>query len=219
MLRSLPLRYDAKVSTIEESRDLTTLTMDELHGILIAYEMRTKIENEQPTTREEAFKATKKIRNKGHKEEGKSNDGWEEKEESNFVRKIKRGTGRYIGKLPFKCLNCGRIGHYAKKCPFEENKGVYKKNNLYSKEDSCSSNQSDGEEKEAWKVLFITQETQNDEHKNIGIDETDYEGEWINYLIEGQKKTNMKQETFWGTEDDTENEQEDIEEKLKYVET
>ena len=43
VLRSLPVRYDAKVSTIEESRDLTKLTMDELHGILTVYEMRTYI--------------------------------------------------------------------------------------------------------------------------------------------------------------------------------
>jgi len=41
LLRSLPLRYDAKVSTIEETRDLTKMTMGELHGSLIAYEMRT----------------------------------------------------------------------------------------------------------------------------------------------------------------------------------
>ena len=40
VLRSLPLRYDAKVSAIEESRDLTKMTMDELHAILTSYEMR-----------------------------------------------------------------------------------------------------------------------------------------------------------------------------------
>ena len=39
VLRSLPLKYDAKVAAIEESRDLTKLTMDELHGIFTAYEM------------------------------------------------------------------------------------------------------------------------------------------------------------------------------------
>ena len=49
VLRSLSLRYDAKVSAIEESRDLTKLTMDELHGILTTYEMRIEIDDEQPT--------------------------------------------------------------------------------------------------------------------------------------------------------------------------
>lgn len=37
-------------------------------------------------------------------------------------------------------------------------------------------------------------------------------------MIERQKKTNMKQETFWGTEEDMENEQEEIEEKSRYAE-
>ena len=127
VLRSLPLRYDAKVSVIEESWDLTKLTMDELHGILTTYEMRTHTENEQPKIREVTFKSSKKTRNKGHKEEQRCDDEWDEKEEANFVRKLKRGTKKYTGKLPFKCLNCARIEHYAKKCPFQSNKSFYKK--------------------------------------------------------------------------------------------
>ena len=51
---------------------------------------------------------------------------------------------------------------------------------------------SDEEEKEAREVIFITQETHNDEHKSIDTDETDSEGECINDLIEKQKKTNMR---------------------------
>lgn len=92
VLRSLPLRYDANVSAIEESRDLTKLTTNELHGILTAYEMRIDTKNKQPTTREATFKASKKTRNKGHKEEERLGDEWDEKEEANFVRKLKRGT-------------------------------------------------------------------------------------------------------------------------------
>ena len=169
-------------------------------------------------TREATFKASKKTRNKGHKEEETSADEWEEKEEAKFVRKIKRGRWRYKGKLPFKCFNCGRIRQYAKKCPFEENKGFNKNKNTYSKEYSCSSHESDAEEKEDQEVLFITQETNNDEHKKIDIDETHSKGECINDCVERQNKTNMKQETFWGTKVDIENEQEDLEGKLKYVE-
>ena len=69
-------------------------------------------------------------------------------------------------------------------------------NNLYSKEDSCSSDESDGEEKEAQEVLFITQETHNDEHKSIDIDETDSEGECINDLIEDKRKQTQNKKIF-----------------------
>ncbi|KAH9323245.1 hypothetical protein KI387_017884, partial [Taxus chinensis] len=44
ILRSLPLRFDAKVSAIEEMKDLDKLSMDELHGIMTAYEMRNESE-------------------------------------------------------------------------------------------------------------------------------------------------------------------------------
>ena len=40
VLRSLPDRFNSKVSAIEEIGDLKTLTMDQLLGTLTAYEMR-----------------------------------------------------------------------------------------------------------------------------------------------------------------------------------
>jgi hypothetical protein len=46
ILRSLPMRYDAKISTIEDRPELDKLTVDQLHGIFTAYEMRTG--NEKP---------------------------------------------------------------------------------------------------------------------------------------------------------------------------
>jgi hypothetical protein len=39
-------------------------------------------------------------------------------EEANFVRKLKRGTDKYKGKLPFKCYNCRKVVHFASKCPY-----------------------------------------------------------------------------------------------------
>ena len=54
VLRSLPLTFDPKISTLEEREDLKSISMDELHGIFTAYEMRTKQEN--PDVKEVAFK-------------------------------------------------------------------------------------------------------------------------------------------------------------------
>jgi uncharacterized lipoprotein YehR (DUF1307 family) len=98
-LRSLLLKYDAKVSAIEETRDLTKMTMDELHGSLIAYELRTSTESDQ-SNNEAVFKDIKKTKEK-------DNDLDEEIE--NFVRRFQKGSGIYKGKSPLKCFNCGRI--------------------------------------------------------------------------------------------------------------
>jgi hypothetical protein len=51
ILRSLPMRYDAKISTIEDRFDLDTLTVDQLHGIFTAYEMKTGMINHQKRKR------------------------------------------------------------------------------------------------------------------------------------------------------------------------
>ena len=34
-----------------------------------------------------------------------------EEYEVNFVKKLQLGTGRFRGKIPFKCFACGRVGH------------------------------------------------------------------------------------------------------------
>ena len=60
ILRSLPMRFDSKIFSIEEISYLNTMTMDELHGTLIAYEMG--IEQEDPTGKEATFKVTNKRR-------------------------------------------------------------------------------------------------------------------------------------------------------------
>jgi hypothetical protein len=56
-------------------------------------------------------------------------------EEANFIRKLQKGSGKYKGKLPFKFFNCGKIGHFASKCPYpkEDPKDQENKNIQYKK--------------------------------------------------------------------------------------
>jgi len=85
--------------------------MSQLHGILTPHEMRKGGPSDM---REETFKAS-----------GKGNyyeleHASEEEEELNFVKNLQRGSGRFRGKLPFKCFACGRVSHYVAKCPHKD---------------------------------------------------------------------------------------------------
>jgi hypothetical protein len=40
VLRSLPMRFDPKISALEERSDLNSISMDELHGIFTTYEIQ-----------------------------------------------------------------------------------------------------------------------------------------------------------------------------------
>jgi hypothetical protein len=102
VLISLHMRFDPKISTLEERKNIDSLSMDELHGIFTTYEIR--IEQENPITKEALFKAFNKIK-KQNKQNSKPycsyNDDLEEDEEvTNFVRKLKIGTNKYKGMLP-----------------------------------------------------------------------------------------------------------------------
>ena len=57
VLRTLPIIFNPKVSTVEDQDDLDLLKVDEIHGIFSAYETRT--EQNGPSRKEETFKATK----------------------------------------------------------------------------------------------------------------------------------------------------------------
>ena len=105
--------------------------MDELYGILTAYELRLGIDN---IPKEEAnFKVTKKT-NQKQKPQTNHNEESDE-EEANFIKKLQKGSGKYKGMMPFKCFNFGKIGHFQAKCPYskEDSKDEDDKNKQYKK--------------------------------------------------------------------------------------
>lgn len=106
--------------------------MDELQGILTSYEMIK--EKDKPSKYESTLKASR--REKTHQTSDSSEEDSDE-EESIFIRKLKKGSGKYKGKLPFKCFNCGRVGFFFDKCPYkdknknEEDHDCKRNNNQY----------------------------------------------------------------------------------------
>jgi hypothetical protein len=75
VLRSLPARFDPKISSLEERTDIATLLMDELQRILTSYEMRTS--NENSSNKEASFKEAKKDKKKVEIETGNHEDSEE----------------------------------------------------------------------------------------------------------------------------------------------
>jgi hypothetical protein len=125
ILRSLPMRYDAKISSIEDRSDLSLLTVVQLHGIFTAYEMRTG--NNKSAKDETTFKASKTKINQKQKPQSFHHEEYDV-EEANFIRKLQKGSGKYKGKLPFKFFNCGKFGHFASKCPYPKDDPEEKEN-------------------------------------------------------------------------------------------
>lgn len=96
ILRSLTPNFDAKISAIEEIRDLKRITLELIHGILIAYVMRKGNTSE---IRYSTFKPTYKWK---EKEVHKDTIYISDEEEENFVRKLQVGNGNYAHKCPYK---------------------------------------------------------------------------------------------------------------------
>jgi hypothetical protein len=183
VLRSLPMRFNPKISALEERSDLNSICMDELHGIFTTYEMITEQEN--PYVKEAAFKASKRSKKKKREQEEYSsrNNVLEDDEEvANFVKRMNKGTNdRYRGKLPLICFNCDGIGHFDNKCPHKKkrnNEGYSKGRQTYkgkrtikkvfkkkfcTKEDISSSDEDEVSDTETWRVLFMEVEDSDKE--------------------------------------------------------
>ena len=182
ILRTLLGRFNPKVSVLEYSENLDKLSKEELHGVLIAYEMRLD-EEEGSSHQETMFIASKKT-NKDKQpsiemtctckceEKGDDDEGLSDEEYAYFTRKLKIGKGKFKGKLPLICFGCGEVGNLTAKFPnisdgnSKGKKGFKKfkkqgkkkgsKRKFLSKEDSSSSDEESGSQEEAnEKVLFM----------------------------------------------------------------
>ena len=116
---------------------------------------------------------------------------------------IKRGIGKYKGKLPLKCFNCGEIGHFASKFPYPKQedddeflkysnkkkmflKKRRKKKTFYSIDDNCSNESSEEEDVE---FLFMGVDNNIFEEEVEGV--VDLEEELVSALEELGKYNRM----------------------------
>jgi hypothetical protein len=168
-------------------------------------------------TKEATFKASKKTKKKDKqkaKSDSSNSDISEDDEEvANFVRRMKKGTEKYRGKLPLICFNCDGIGHFANKCPHKKKKineeddskrkQIYKgkrtkkkifKKSLCTKEDSSSSDKDEVSDSDTERVLFMEVEDSDEEGTKEEYEEAevDYREELLSAIevIKREKKKN-----------------------------
>ncbi|XP_070004811.1 uncharacterized protein [Nicotiana sylvestris] len=109
---------ESKVNAITEAKDLQELTIDELVGNLITYEMKRKIDSERREPKKEKNLVLK----------AKSNDSSEEDNDMTYLTKrfqkmvrrnggiLKRGNSNKTKNYDL-CHKCGKPGHFIKDCP------------------------------------------------------------------------------------------------------
>nr|GEW71637.1 zf-CCHC domain-containing protein/UBN2 domain-containing protein [Tanacetum cinerariifolium] len=136
-LRAVHPKWCAKVTTIEESKNLTTLSLDELIGNLKVYEEVIKKDSETIKKREQSRSIALKARKESSDDDNSTSDS-EDEEYAMAVRDFKKffkRRGRFVrqphkerksfqrnkddknDKGKRKCFKCGDLNHHIGECP------------------------------------------------------------------------------------------------------
>ena len=137
ILRVLPSKFDAIVTTIEETKDLSSFSVDELHASLITHEQR--LSRNQNSSLEQAFKTqmsfgrgrgqgrgNKRGRGRSQNRGGRnspanaqgrgSNPNQNQGQGSSQQREQHHAQGQRYEKSNVQCYYCKKYGHYASEC-------------------------------------------------------------------------------------------------------
>jgi hypothetical protein len=175
ILRSLTSEWERKTTAIEEANDLKVLTLDELIGNLMAYEVQI-----QERRREEEEEAAPKKKNIAFKATSDSESEDEDDEMAmitrrfkKFMKKDKFFKKRFDSKKEIKCFQCKKPGHIMANCPLLKNKSKVEekpKKKFFKKkafeaqwDDSDSSSEEETSEEEVANMCFMAHLQESDE--------------------------------------------------------
>ncbi|XP_059068312.1 uncharacterized protein LOC131858859 [Cryptomeria japonica] len=160
VIRSVLPKFETKISTLEEKKSFSKMTLHQLQGTLTAYEMRISSQASS-SSKESAFKVEK-----NDESDSDLTDALE-------ALLVKRMAKKYKSKP--KCFSCGQLGHFAARCPnleldecdeksekfsrkkpWNQNKRFkdFKKKSLFSKEDP---NEESSDADEEGETLFMAE--------------------------------------------------------------
>ncbi|GJX36647.1 zf-CCHC domain-containing protein [Tanacetum coccineum] len=110
-LRALPTKWRPKVMAIEESKDLSTLPLDELIGNLKVYEVVLEKDSKISKGKKEKYKSLALKSRKASCDEEVSCSESDDEETSRRLRKTKKD------KEDHRCFKCGDPNHFISDCP------------------------------------------------------------------------------------------------------
>ncbi|KAL0340069.1 UNVERIFIED_CONTAM: Retrovirus-related Pol polyprotein from transposon TNT 1-94 [Sesamum radiatum] len=120
LLISVTEKYDPIVTTIEETKDITTLTVTELVGSLEAYEKRRNRREENSLENAFQSKLNMRSQNSNRKEENFKSTMEDKKKQNMRPCRICKRTNHLEKDCYFRgkpqCRNCKRFGHMEKDC-------------------------------------------------------------------------------------------------------
>ncbi|KAA0038926.1 integrase [Cucumis melo var. makuwa] len=136
ILRSMPRKFEHIVVAIEESKDLSTLSINSLMGSLQSHELRLKqfdVNPEEAFQMQTSFRGGSRGRRGGHGRRGggrnydnRSGANSENSQESSSLSRGRgSGRGRGFGRnqgggrgnfSQIQCFNCGKYGHFQANC-------------------------------------------------------------------------------------------------------
>ncbi|KAK4406084.1 hypothetical protein Sango_0614900 [Sesamum angolense] len=125
LLISVTEKYDPIVTTIEETKDITTLTVTELVGSLEAYEKRRSRREENSLENAFQSKLNMRSQNSNRKKENFKSTMEDKKKQNMRPCRICKRTNHLEKDCYFRgkpqCRNCKRFGHMEKDCRLKGN--------------------------------------------------------------------------------------------------